>query len=253
MLKNRIIPALLLQGGGLVKTQQFKNSKYVGDPTNAIKIFNEKEVDELIVIDIDASKKNQVPNYEIIEMFASECFMPVCYGGGITDIDQAARIFDLGIEKISIQSSVLENFSLIEKIATRFGNQSVVISIDVIKNWLGKYKLYSSRNGKALDKKWQDHLKQAVNAGAGEVLLNSVNNDGMQNGYDLTLIGTATKEVNVPIIALGGAGKLSHFKDAVDAGASAVAAGSMFVFQGPHRAVLITYPQYGELQQLLEN
>jgi cyclase len=253
MLKNRIIPALLLQGGGLVKTQAFKNSKYVGDPTNAIKIFNEKEVDELIVIDINASKKNQNPNYEIIEMFASECFMPVCYGGGITNIDQAAKIFDLGIEKISIQSAALENFDLIEKIANRFGNQSVVISIDVIKNWLGKYKLYSSKNNKSLDKKWQDHLRAAVNAGAGEVLLTSVNNDGMQNGYDLTLINEATKEVNVPIIALGGAGKLAHFKDAIDAGASAVAAGSMFVFSGPHRAVLITYPQYGELQQLLEN
>jgi cyclase len=129
----------------------------------------------------------------------------------------------------------------------------VVISIDVIKNWLGKYKLYSSKNNKSLDKKWQDHLRAAVNAGAGEVLLTSVNNDGMQNGYDLTLINEATKEVNVPIIALGGAGKLAHFKDAIDAGASAVAAGSMFVFSGPHRAVLITYPQYGELQQLLEN
>lgn len=253
MLKNRIIPALLLQGSGLVKTQGFKNSKYVGDPTNAIKIFNEKEADELIVIDIDASKKNQLPNYEIIEMFASECFMPVCYGGGITTVDQAAKIFDLGIEKISIQSAALDNFKLIESIASRFGNQSVVISVDVAKNWLGKYKLYSCKSGKNLDRSWQDHLKSAVNAGAGEVLLNSVDNDGMQKGYDLGLINLASKQVNVPIIALGGAGKLSHFKEAVDAGASAVAAGSMFVFSGPHRAVLITYPQYGELQQLLEN
>lgn len=252
MLKNRIIPALLLQEGGLVKTQGFKNPKYVGDPTNAIRIFNDKEADELIVIDINASKKNVQPDYNIIELFASECFMPVCYGGGIKSIDQATKIFDLGIEKISVQSAALENFNLIEKIAARFGSQSVVISIDVYKGWLRDYKLYNSRNGKSLDKKWYDHLKQSVDAGAGEVLLTSVNNDGMQKGYDLELITAAAKQVNVPIIALGGAGKLTDFKDAINAGASAVAAGSMFVFQGPHRAVLITYPQYGELEKILQ-
>lgn len=252
MLKNRIIPALLLQDGGLVKTQQFKNPKYVGDPINAIKIFNEKEADELIVIDINASKEGLEPSYSVIELFASECFMPVCYGGGISNLDQAARIFDLGIEKISLQSAVLNSTNLIEQIAKRFGSQSVVVSIDVYRNWLNRYKLYESRSAKVLDFKWQSHLHQCVNAGAGEILLNSVNNDGVQAGYDLTLISAASNEVNVPIIALGGAGKLSDFKQAIEAGASAVAAGSMFVFHGQHRAVLISYPQYGELHQLLE-
>ena len=138
MLKHRVIPCLLLKNNGLVKTIKFDNAKYVGDPINAIKIFNDKEVDELIVLDVMASKECQEPNFDLIEQFASECFMPLCYGGGIKNLEQAHRLFDIGIEKISIQTSAIENLSFITRLANRFGSQSIVVSIDVKKNWRGR-------------------------------------------------------------------------------------------------------------------
>ncbi len=252
MLKHRVIPCLLLRNSGLVKTQKFKNPQYVGDPINAIRIFNEKEVDELMVLDIEASKKKYEPNYDLIAQFAGECFMPLCYGGGITSIDQARRLYAVGVEKIVIQTAASYNLDLITKIASQYGNQSVVVSIDVKKNIFGQYKLYSSASAKALNQDWLYFLKKAVSAGAGEVLVNAVDRDGTLNGMDVTLIEKAASACSVPLIAVGGVGSLADIKAAVNAGASAVAAGAFFVYYGPHRAVLITYPKYNELTALLD-
>jgi cyclase len=251
MIKNRVIPCLLLRHGGLVKTQKFANPKYVGDPINAIRIFNEKEVDELMVLDITASKEGQEPDYALIEQFAGECFMPLTYGGGIRSVEQARRLFSLGVEKISLQTAVLEDLSFITRLADQFGNQSILVSIDVKKNSLGGYHPYASSTGKTLPQDWCAFMTQAVLAGAGEVVLNAVDRDGMMQGMDLEIIRIAANAVSVPLIAMGGVGSLGDIKSAVDAGASAVAAGAFFVFRGPHRAVLITYPRYENLRALL--
>lgn len=251
MLKHRVIPALLLQKGSLVKTMRFKHPKYVGDPINAIRIFNEKEVDELMVLDITASRERREPNYALIEEFAGECFMPLAYGGGVTNVEQAERLFGLGVEKICLQTAAIQNPSLIGQLAERFGSQSVVVSIDVKRNWLGKTQVYCSVDGKRRPEPWLELTKRLVAAGAGEVLLNSVDRDGTLAGPHLELIREAGMALHVPLIAVGGVSSLADIKAAVDAGASAVAAGAFFVFHGPHRAVLITYPRYEELERLL--
>lgn len=253
MLKNRVIPCLLLKNGGLYKTIKFANPKYVGDPINAIRIFNEKEVDELMVLDISASKENKEPDYDLIEKFAGECFMPLAYGGGIRTVEQARKLFSLGVEKISIQTSALSNLKLVSEIASLYGNQSIVVSIDIKKNIFGKYMVYSSSKGRTLKHEWKQLLKDVIAAGAGEILLNAVDKDGTLSGTDTTLIKSAASICTVPLIAIGGIGSLSDIKSAVNAGANAVAAGAYFVYHGPHRAVLITYPKYKELEQILTN
>lgn len=251
MLKHRVIPCLLLRNGGLVKTLKFADAKYVGDPINAIRIFNDKEVDELMVLDITASKEKKEPNYALIEQFASECFMPLSYGGGIKNMEQAQRLFNSGIEKICLQTSVLDDLSLVKNLSDKWGSSSILVSVDVKRNWLGQPKLYSAATGKTLDKKWTDFMLEAVKAGAGEIVLNAVDKDGTMKGMDTELIKEAAKILSVPLVAVGGVGSLADIKSAVDAGANAVSAGAFFVFQGPHRAVLITYPRYKELVQLL--
>jgi len=253
MLKNRVVPSLLLKNGGLVKTTKFGAPKYIGDPINAIRVFNTKEVDELMVLDIDASKLKKEPNYALIEQFAGECFMPLCYGGGIRTVEQAAKIFKLGVEKVCLQTAVLDDINLIKELADRFGSQSVVVSVDVKKDWLNRPKLYQSSTSQNSNINWLTFVKQAVEVGAGEILLNAVDRDGTLQGPDLSLIQQASSEISVPLIALGGIGSLKDIKDAVTAGASAVAAGAFFVFHGPHRAVLITYPEYQELVKLFNN
>lgn len=250
MLIPRVIPALLLRNDGLVKTLKFKHPKYVGDPINAIHIFNEKEVDELMVLDIMASKECREPNYALIEQFAGECFMPLAYGGGVRTVEQAKQIFSLGVEKVCVQTAVLENPRLIGDLAGRFGSQSVMVSVDIKKNWFGKPGVYLSAKGKMSSVPWQDALRSLVAAGAGEVLLNAVDKDGTLSGPDLELIREASTAVEVPLIAVGGIASLADIKAAVRAGASAVAAGAFFVFHGPHRAVLITYPSSSELTNL---
>lgn len=250
MLKHRVIPCLLLRNGGLVKTLKFADAKYVGDPINAIRIFNDKEVDELMVLDITASKEGKEPDYKLVEEFASECFMPLCYGGGIKTVEQAKKLFALGVEKVCLQSSVLDNLTLVKKLSNQFGNQSILVSVDVKKNWRGVPKLYAAASGKTLDKKWTDFLKEAVEAGAGEIVLNAVDKDGTMEGMDTKLIEEACSALSVPLIAVGGVGSLADIKAGVIAGASAVSVGAYFVFQGPHRAVLITYPKYKELLDL---
>jgi cyclase len=251
MLRHRVIPCLLLRNGGLVKTLRFSDPKYVGDPVNAIRIFNDKEVDELIVLDILASKEGREPDYGLIERFAGECFMPLCYGGGVRKLEQAQKLFALGVEKICVQAAALENLRLVSDIAERFGSQSILVSVDVKKNWLRKPSLYSAATGKFQSRGWQEFLREAVAAGAGEVVLNAVDKDGTMQGPDLDLIREAAALVPVPLIAVGGIGSLAGIKSAVEAGASAVAAGAFFVFHGPHRAVLITYPRYRDLEDLL--
>jgi len=250
MLKHRVIPCLLLRNRGLVKTLRFKNPRYVGDPINVVRIFNEKEVDELMVLDIMASKVPHEPDYEMIEQIAGECFMPLCYGGGVRTVEQARRLFALGVEKICLQTAALHDISIITELADRFGSQAVVVSIDIKRNWRGLPQLYAAASGKTLGRHWLDYLHSAVSAGAGEVLLNSVDRDGTMSGMDLDLIRRAATELSVPLVAVGGVGSLTDIKAATDAGASAVAAGAFFVFHGPHRAVLISYPRYQELEDL---
>lgn len=252
MLRHRVIPCLLLSGEGLVKTRKFQSPAYVGDPLNAIRIFNEKEVDELIVLDIDATRQGRPPDFSRIEQVASECFMPLCYGGGVSSVEHAKRLFSLGVEKVSIQAAAIEDMRLVSEIADRFGNQAVVVSIDIKRNLLGKPKLYGASKRETLAVSWQDFLQKAAQAGAGEILLNAVDKDGTLSGMDLALIREAAGICDVPLIASGGASSVGDMRAAVDAGASAIAAGAMFVYHGPRRAVLITYPPYSQLQALLD-
>ena len=251
MLRQRVIPSLLLSRGGLVKTRKFANPKYVGDPVNAIRIFNQKEVDELIVLDIDASKNGKGPDYSLIELFAAECFMPLCYGGGIDSVDQARILFEMGVEKVSIQTGAFRDIDLITDIASRFGSQSVVASIDVKKDLFGRMRLYEASKGSVKRESWQEYLKLVERAGAGEIYLNAVDRDGVMAGMDTKLIAAATSQSTVPIIASGGVGSLEDIAAGLQSGASAVAAGAFFVFHGPHRAVLITYPSPDEIDSVL--
>jgi cyclase len=253
MLQHRLIPALLLRNNGLVKTTHFKDPKYVGDPINAIRIFNEKEVDELMLLDITVSKENREPNYEMIEQIAGECFMPLAYGGGVRTVAQARQIYALGVEKICLQTSVLENPNLVTEMAQQFGSQSVMVSIDIKRNWMGKPQIYSSAKDGTVGSDWIQRTKKLVSAGAGEVLLNAVDKDGTMQGPDLALIEELSQAIEVPLIALGGVGCLSDIKAAVKAGASAVAAGAFFVYHGPRNAVLITYPKYNDLEKLFSD
>lgn len=253
MLKTRVIPCLLLQNQGLIKTVKFKDPVYVGDPINAVKIFNEKEVDELIFLDIKASKEKREPEYKLIQDIATECFMPFCYGGGISTIEQIRKILSLGAEKVSLNSILFRNSELIQNASGLFGSQSIVVAIDVKKNFFGKYKVYDSSIQSLTDNEPVGFAVRLAQLGAGEILLNSVDRDGTMEGYDIELIRKITNAVDIPVIACGGAGKLDDFVLAVKQGnASAVAAGSMFVFYGKHRAVLVTYPSKNELEIILD-
>lgn len=253
MLRHRVIPCLLLKDGGLVKTRRFADPVYVGDPINAIRIFNDKEVDELMVLDIDASRRGREPDFGLIEQFAGECFMPLCYGGGIRTVDQAQRLFAMGVEKVCIQSSALEDMNLIRRIADRFGSQSVLFSIDVRRGVLGGRNVFRHRGCRAESRPWRAVIDEAVGHGAGEIVLNAVDCDGTMKGVDEELIRLGAAALPVPLVAVGGVGSLADIRKAVDAGASAVAVGAWFVFYGPHRAVLITYPRYDQLVELLES
>jgi cyclase len=250
MLKHRVIPLLSLDNYKLIKTLRFKNPQYIGDPINAIHIFNEKEVDEIIIIDITASKENREPNFDLIEEIAGECYMPLTYGGGIRSVEDVDRILSIGVEKVSLQSSIIKNPNFINDLAKRFGSQSIVVSVDVKKNWLGKLKYFVAVKESTLELDLIDLIKDLVDAGAGEVLLNAVDKDGTLSGPDLEMIKQVSNSIEVPIIACGGISSLEDIKAAVEVGASAVAAGSFFVYYGPHRAVLISYPKYHELEQL---
>jgi imidazole glycerol-phosphate synthase subunit HisF len=253
MLKTRVMPCLLSRNGRLVKTVKFKNPAYVGDPVNAIKIYNEKEVDELILVDITATIEQKEPPFELLAEVTSECFMPFTYGGGIRDIEIIRRLFSLGIEKIVVNSFAVENPPFIKQAAALFGSQSIVVSIDAKKNWLGRYSVFSHGGRKDTKLDPVEYAKLMENMGAGEILLNSIDRDGTMEGYDTDLIKSVTDVVGIPVIACGGAGSVDDFGKAVRiGGASAVAAGSMVVYQGKNRGVLINFPSREELERVLK-
>ncbi|MEZ5039038.1 MAG: AglZ/HisF2 family acetamidino modification protein [Saprospiraceae bacterium] len=254
MRRIRVIPVLLLQNGGLVKSIRFKKYQYVGDPINAVKIFNEKEVDEIVILDISASKDRRGPNIKQIAEITGEAFMPLAYGGGITKIEEIKQILYEGAEKVVLNTSALDSPNLIADAANRFGNQSIVVSIDVKKNWLGQYKVYRDNGSKSTGYDPVIFAQQMEKAGAGELFLCSIDQDGTFGGYDLALLQEVAQAVSIPVIACGGAAEVSDFHKAVSLGhASAVAAGSMFVFQRPYRAVLISYPKQKELKETVFN
>jgi cyclase len=253
MLRTRIIPILLLSDKGLVKTVKFKNGKYIGDPINAVKIFNDKEVDELVLFDIEASKYNRKPDFKAIKNIATEAFMPLAYGGGINELDDIKKLFSIGVEKIVINSAALQNINLISQAAEIYGDQSIVVCIDVFKNIWGKYQIFSHSKKKILYDDVFKYAKLVANSGAGEIIINSVDLDGTQLGYDLKIIHDISKIIDIPLVACGGAGNLNDFKMGFNAGASALAAGSIFVFHGPHKAVLINFPTQLQLKKLFNN
>lgn len=252
MLFPRIIPCLLVHNKGLVKTVNFKDPKYVGDPINAVKIFNEKEVDELIVLDIDATTHNRDPDYKMIENLAFECRMPLCYGGGIKTVKQAQQIFSLGVEKIAISSAAIRNIRLITEIADRVGKQSVVVVLDAKKQGKdGKYTLWTNNGRQDSGKDPVEYAVEAESAGAGEVVINSIDQDGVMRGYDLMLINKIRRVLSVPVTAIGGAGSLEDIGSLImEHGIIGAAAGSLFVFKGKFRAVLINYPTSSEKANL---
>jgi cyclase len=250
MNRIRVIPVLLLQNKGLVKTINFKNPTYIGDPINAVKIFNEKEVDELVFLDIEATTKNQEPNYNTIEEISSECFMPLAYGGGIKNIEQIKKIFDIGVEKVIINSAAAKNPKLISEAAKIYGNQSIVVSVDVKKDLFGRYNCFINSGNQKVKFEPAEYLKLLEESGAGEIILTSINKEGTFKGFDIELIKKLTHEVNIPIVANGGAGSIDDFvKAIIEGGASAVAAGSFFVYKGETRGILINYPEQNELKE----
>lgn len=254
MRRIRVIPLLMIDNGKAVVTRGFKNPVYVGDPINAIKIFNDKEVDELIILDISDQKRNKTPDFNLIKDMASESFMPIAYGGHVNTVADAERVINSGIEKISFNTALFHNSEVVQTIAYRFGSQSVVASIDIEKNFFGKY-VVKTRGGKELIKGGLDDiLKRVVSLGVGEILLNFINNDGSLKGYDKHLLSQCTKCIRVPLVACGGASKVEDFVEAVKEGkASAVAAGAMFYFKGSFNSVLINYPDQQELSQKFYN
>lgn len=254
MLAPRIIPCLLVHNKGLVKTVKFKDAKYVGDPINAVKIFNEKESDELIVLDIDATVEGREPDYKMIENLASECRMPLCYGGGIKTVEQATKIFNLGVEKIALSSAVIENLKLVSDISKEVGSQSVVVVIDVKKKMFGGYDIYTHNGTKKTNIDLEKFIIELQSLGIGEIVINSIDNDGVMKGYDLSLIEKIKPLINVPMTVLGGAGTLEDINKLIEKfGIIGCSAGSLFVFKGKYKAVLINYPNKTEKEKLIRN
>lgn len=248
MLRPRIIPCLLVKNKGLVKSVNFKNHKYIGDPINAVRIFNEKEVDELIVLDIDAASRGTEPDFKMIENLAAECRMPFCYGGGIRTAEQAQRIIGLGVEKVAISAAAADNPELVSHIAKQIGSQSIAVVMDAKRKLIGgNYEVYTHNGKRKTGKCPIAFAKQLEDLGAGEVILNCIDNDGMMKGYDLSLVEKIRLAINVPLTVLGGAGSLHDIGQLIKkCGIIGAAAGSLFVFKGIYRAVLINYPSRSE-------
>ena len=250
MTSARVIPLLLLKGRGLYKTEKFDKPKYIGDPINTLRIFNDKEVDEIALLDIAATKNNKGPDFELIADIVSESFMPLAYGGGVSTAEQAMKLFSLGVEKVILNTHAIDNPTLITEISNAAGAQAVVVAIDAKKPLLGGWQVYAEGGTRKTGMRPEEWAAKAVAHGAGEIMITSINNEGTMDGYDADLIKSVANAVDVPVIAHGGAGSNAHLTAGLKAGASAVAAGSLFVYQGPHRAVLISYPTQGELAQL---
>jgi cyclase len=253
MLAIRVMPCLLMDQGALVKTVQFKKPTYIGDPVNAVRIFNQKEVDELLLIDITATTEKHGIDFDTLEKLVTECFMPICYGGGVDNLADMRRLYHLGIEKISLSSTAISNPELIREAASEFGNQAIVVTLDVKKNLFGKHTV-RTHQGKVDTKRSPVELaREMEQAGAGEILLYSIDKDGTWAGFDLDLIRLVTQAVGIPVIACGGAGELAHLRLAVnEAGASAVAIGSMAVFQAKDLGVLIKFPTREQQEKTVE-
>lgn len=248
MIRPRVIPALLLKGQGLVKTIKFKDPKYLGDPINVVKIFNEKGVDEIVLLDITATPENRGPKFDMLKDIASEAFIPLAYGGGIRSMEDIRKLLSIGIEKLIMNTSAVETPSLLREVADHAGSQAVVASIDVKKNFLGKYEVFTHCGQKKTGLDPVKHAVEMEKMGVGEIIINSIDRDGTMQGYDVDLVRKVADAVHVPVVACGGAGNLSHVAEVIKEGhASAAAAGSIFVFQGPLRGVLINYPSQKEL------
>lgn len=247
----RVIPVLLLRKKGLVKTVKFHHHKYIGDPFNAVKIFNEKEVDELIFLDIDASKEDREPPYDYLKEIATECFMPLAYGGGVRSIDQIKRLIQSGIEKIIINHHSLRDSEFVRVATETFGSSTIVGSMDIKKTFFGGYQVYSHVKGTTIGLDPVKYAKDLQDLGIGELFVNNVDHDGVMKGYDLGVIKKITEAIDIPVIACGGAGTVQDIEQVIlEAKAAAAAAGSMFVYHGKHRAVLITYPDQKTLSAI---
>jgi cyclase len=252
MLRARFIPTLLLRGRGLYKTVKINHETYVGDPINAVRIFNDKAVDELILLDIAATRSGAAPNLELIGDIGSEAFIPLCYGGGVSKLEQFEQLFRLGIEKVAVNAAATGGMALVTEAARVFGSQSVVVGIDVRRSLLGRHERYVNSAGINTKVSAVDAARQAEQAGAGELLLYSVDRDGTMQGYDIPLVRSVCQTVRIPVIACGGAGSLADMVRVIrEGGAASAAAGSLFVFQGKHRAVLITYPDEQEIDRAI--
>lgn len=247
MQRIRLIPVLLIQNKGLVKSVKFKDFKYVGDPINAVKIFNNKEVDEIVILDIDASRERRGPDMKYISDIAGEAFIPLAYGGGISTIEQIKDLFYIGVEKVILNYSAFKTPKLITEASKLVGSQSIVASVDVKKSLFGKYHVMVFNAKQKIEVELISYVKSLEESGAGEIFLNSIDRDGTFAGYDLELIHKVSASVSIPVVACGGADSFTDFKNAIKSGASAVAAGSYFVFQKPHHAVLINYPSQTDL------
>lgn len=253
MLRTRVIPCLLLLGGGLYKTVKFKDPKYVGDPVNAVRIFNEKEVDEILVLDIGATPEKREPDYDVIRDIASECFMPLAYGGGIRSLDQMRKLQRMGVEKVCINSAAFRDPDLVRAACDALGTSSVVAAIDVRRTLFGRYEVWIDGGRTNTKADPVDHAQRLAELGVGEILINSIDRDGTMSGYDVSLIKRIAERVDTPVIACGGAGSLEHVAEVTrEGGIGAAAAGSLFVFHGRHRAVLINYPSQKQLESLLD-
>lgn len=252
MLRPRIIPCLLVRNKGLVKTVRFGDGKYVGDPINAVRIFNEKKVDELIVLDIDATHHDKEPDYEMIEKLAAECRMPFCYGGGINKAEQAKKIIGLGVEKVALSAAIVNEPQIVADIAMELGSQSVVVVLDIRKKRLGRSYEVWTHNGKKNSGKCPIAFSKTLEGlGVGEIVVNSITNDGVMKGYDLAILKQIRDSVSVPLTALGGAGTIAHIRELLqELGVMGAAAGSLFVFKGVYKAVLINYPTEAERESI---
>jgi imidazole glycerol-phosphate synthase subunit HisF len=249
-MRARVIPTLLVAGGGLVKSVRFKDRTYLGDPINAVRLYNDMEVDEILVVDITASREGRGPDLGFIREFASEAFMPFGYGGGVSSVEQMHELFNSGVEKVALNHALLTNISLLGQAAARFGSQSVVGCLDVKRDLLGRRRVYDHLRRKTLSLSPADYARRLESEGAGEILVYDVDRDGMMQGYDLELAREVSGAVTVPVIASGGAGSLGDLAAVVGAGAAAAAAGSIFVYQSKQKGVLINYPSQDELERI---
>lgn len=252
MFRPRIIPVLLLDGQGLVKTVRFGKPRYIGDPINAVRIFNDLQVDELIFLDIRATQEDRSLSIELVKQLGDEAFMPFAVGGGIKNIEQVGALLKAGAEKVVVNSAATENIDFIKEIAFSYGNQSVVGSVDVKKGLFGKLNVYSRGGNVKTPLDLTEYLHRLVDSGVGEIMINSIDRDGTMAGYDLDLVKTVTDQVSVPVIACGGAGSVDDLvKVYVATGVSAIAAGSLFIYHGPRNAVLINYPDKDQINKII--